>query len=149
MQLELTEDFRTEIHCIFIYCNNWCPFQSNRPQLRTGQLFFGNSTVRLLRSISPTVQQTQFFYTKQLDIFYRICNFTDAPVPYIRIQRAARRCSLLFVHPVSPALCIRVYHGGWTASTKSRAILTAELMFVSVCGRIMIIILLYVYLGKS
>ena len=68
---------------------------------------------------------------------------------YIRIQRAARRGSLLFVHPVSPALCIKVYHGSWTASTKSRAILMAELMFVPVCGRIMIIILLYVYLGKS
>lgn len=65
--------------------------------------------------------------------------FPYAFVPYIRIQRAARRCSLLFVHPVSPALCIRVYHGGWTASTKSRAILMAELMFVPVCGSFLLL----------
>ena len=68
-----------------------------------------------------------------------VCNLPDALVPYIRIQRAARRCSLLFVHPVSPALCIRVYHGGWTASTKSRAILMAELMFVPVCGSFLLL----------
>ena len=71
----------------------------------------------------------------------RVSLFSIDLVPYIRIQCAARRCSLLFVHPVSPALCIRVYHGGWTASTKSCAILMAELMFVPVCDRILVITL--------
>lgn len=66
-----------------------------------------------------------------------VCNLPHALVPYIRIQQAARRCSLLFVHPDAP--CIRVYHGGWTASTKSRAILMAELMFVPVCGSFLLL----------
>ena len=43
-----------------------------------------------------------------------VCNFTDAIVPYIGIECAVRRCSLLFIHPDAlpcASLLYRVCHG--------------------------------------
>ena len=82
--------------------------------------FFSNQIAFLHLRITLLYYSFTILYSPEQ---LHVCNLPDALVPYIRIQRATRRCSLLFVHPVSPALCIRVYHGGWTASTKFRAIL--------------------------